>query len=146
MNQKAEKFTEMLKQLPDNDVFEMREAENEENHLVLFRSSLEVRKDWYLPMVVFIDDTIYTIVRVWVMTDAVNDENREQVRDCLTEMNRRYKVFKYYDTAEGDIVLDACIPANEENFDPETIAVIIDVMWDHLKEQYETLEKASKGE
>ena len=146
MNQKAEKFTEMLKQLPDDNVFEMREAENDEDHLVLFRSSLEVKKDWYLPMVVFIDDTIYTIVRVWVMTDAVNDDNRERIRDCLTEMNRRYKVFKYYDTAEGDIVLDACIPESAENFDPEAIAVIIDVMWDHLKEQYGEVEKAAKGE
>ncbi len=145
MNQKAEKFAEMLKQLPDDNVFEMRETENEEDHLVLFRSSLEVRKDWYLPLVVFIDDTIYTIIRVWVMTDAVNDENRQRVRDCLTEMNRRYKVFKYYDTEQGDIVLDACLPESVENFDPEGVAVVIDVLWDHLKEQYETLEKTVKG-
>ena len=145
MNQKAEKFAEMLKQLPDDNVFEMRETENEEDHLVLFRSSLEVRKDWYLPLVVFIDDTIYTIIRVWVMTDAVNDENRPRVRDCLTEMNRRYKVFKYYDTEQGDIVLDACLPESVDNFDPEGVAVVIDVLWDHLKEQYETLEKTVKG-
>ena len=146
MNPKAEKFAEMLKQLPDDNVFEMREAENDADHLVLFRSSLEVREEWYLPMVVFIDDTIYTIVRVWVATDAVNDDNRQRVRDCLTEMNRRYKVFKYYDTAEGDIVLDACLPENVQNFDPETVAMIIDVMWDHLKEQYGEVEKAVKGE
>ncbi len=145
MNQKAEKFSEMLKQLPDDNVFEMRETENEEDHLVLFRSSLEVRKDWYLPLVVFIDDTIYTIVRVWVMTDAVNDGNRQRVRDCLMEMNRRYKVFKYYDTEQGDIVLDACLPESVENFDPEAVAIIIDVLWDHLKEQYETIEKTVKG-
>ena len=145
MNQKAEKFAEMLKQLPDDNVFEMRATENEEDHLVLFRSSLEVRKDWHLPLVDFIDDTIYTIIRVWVMTDAVNDENRQRVRDCLTEMNRRYKVFKYYDTEQGDIVLDACLPESVENFDPEGVAVVIDVLWDHLKEQYETLEKTVKG-
>ena len=146
MNQKAEKFSEMLKHLPDDNVFEMREVEDDKDHLVLFRSSLEVKKEWYLPMVVFVDDTIYTIVRVWVMTDVVNDENRDRVRACLMEMNRRYKVFKYYDTEQGDIVLDACLPDSAENFDPEGVAVIIDVLWDHLKEQYETVEKAAKGE
>ena len=146
MNQKAEKFAEMLKQLPDDNVFEMREVEDDKDHLVLFRSSLEVKKEWYLPMVVFVDDTIYTIVRVWVMTDVVNDENRDRVRACLMEMNRRYKVFKYYDTEQGDIVLDACLPDSAENFDPEGVAVIIDVLWDHLKEQYGEVEKAAKGE
>ncbi|MCR5030982.1 MAG: histidine kinase, partial [Selenomonadaceae bacterium] len=104
MNQKAEKFSQMLAQLPDDNVFETREAEGDEDHLVLFRSSLEVKKDWFLPMVVFLDDTIYTIVRVWAMNDAVNDDNREKVREYLTEMNRRYKVFKYYDTEQGDVV------------------------------------------
>jgi len=32
-----------------------------------------------------------------------------------------------------------------DNFDPEGVAVVIDVLWDHLKEQYETLEKTVKG-
>ena len=145
MNQKAEKFVEMLKQLPDDNVFEVREAENDDDHLVLFRSSLEARKDLFLPMVVFIDDTIYTIIRVWAATDAVNDGNRARVRDFLTEMNRRYKVFKYYDTEQGDVVLDACLPENAEHFDPEAVAVIIDVIWDHLKEQYDELEKVVRG-
>ncbi len=146
MNQKAEKFVEMLHKLPDDNVFEVREAEDSDEHLVLFRSSLEAKKDWFLPMVVFLDDTIYTIVRVWTMTDAVNDGNRARVRDYLTEMNRRFKVFKYYDTDQGDIVLDACLPSSAESFDPEDVAVIIDVIWDHLKATYGDLEKAVQGE
>ncbi len=145
MNQKAEKFSKMLEQLPDDNVFEVKEAEGDADHLVLFRSSLEVKKDWYLPMMVFLDDTIYSIVRVWAMNDAVNDENRAQVRDYLMEMNRRYKVFKYYDTEQGDIVIDACLPDNAEHFDPESVAVIIDVIWDHLKETYPELEAKIKG-
>ena len=142
MNQKAEKFMEMLQKLPDDNVFEMREVKDNNEHLVLFRSSLEAKKDWFLPMVVFLDDTIYTIVRVWTMTDAVNDGNRVRVREYLMEMNRRYKVFKYYDTDQGDIVLDACIPSSADAFEPEDVAIIIDVVWDHLKATYGDLEKA----
>ena len=49
MNQKAEKFMEMLQKLPDDNVFEMREVKDNNEHLVLFRSSLEAKKDWFLP-------------------------------------------------------------------------------------------------
>ena len=121
MNQKAEKFSQMLAQLPDDNVFEVKEAEDDEDHLVLFRSSLEVKKDWFLPMVVFLDDSIYSIIRVWAMTDAVNDDNRAQVRDYLTEMNRRYKVFKYYDTEQGDIVCGRLLAAGKKPC-PEMVA------------------------
>ena len=143
MNQKAEKFAEMLKQLPDDNVFEAREME-ENDHLVLFQSSLEVKKDLYVPMGVFIDDSMFSVVRVAVMLDAVNDGNRARVRDFLADMNRLYK-FKHYENDEGDILVDASIPADAEHFDPEAVAIVIDMIWDHLKEQYEALEKVVQG-
>ncbi len=143
MNQKAEKFAEMLKQIPDDNVFEAREME-ENDHLVLFQSSLEAKKDLYVPMGVFIDDSMFTVVRVAVMLDAVNDENRARVRDFLADMNRLYK-FKHYENEEGDILFDASIPADAEHFDPEAVAIVIDMLWDHLKEQYAELEKVVQG-
>ena len=143
MNQKAEKFAEMLKQIPDDNVFEAREME-ENDHLVLFQSSLEAKKDLYVPRGVFIDDSMFTVVRVAVMLDAVNDENRARVRDFLADMNRLYK-FKHYENEEGDILFDASIPADAEHFDPEAVAIVIDMLWDHLKEQYAELEKVVQG-
>ena len=145
MNEKAEKFARMLAKTPDEEIFEVREVEDSAERLVLFRSSLEVKQELNLPMLVFLDDTIYTIIRVWTMTDVVTDENRPQVRDYMTRMNREYKVFKYYDTEEGDIVLDACIPSDAEHFEPEGVAVVIDVIWDHLKATYGELEAAVRG-
>ena len=145
MNQKAEKFSEMLKQLPEDNVFEMREIGDSEDHLVLFQSSLEAKKDFFVPMGVFIDDTIYTVVRVAAMLDVVNDENRARVRDFLAELNRLYK-FKHYTNDEGDILIDAAIPSDAEHFDPEIVAIVIDMVWDHLKQQYEDMEKTVKGE
>ena len=144
MNQKAEKFSEMLKQLPDDNVFEAREME-ENDHLVLFQSSLEAKKDLYVPMGVFIDDSMFSVVRVAVMLDAVNDGNRARVRDFLADMNRQYK-FKHYENEEGDIPFDASIPADAEHFDPEAVAIVIDMLWDHLKKNYGEVEKTVKGE
>ena len=144
MNEKAEKFAKMIEQLPDDNVFEMREVEDGGDHVTLFQSSLEVKKDFYVPLGVFIDDSIYTVIRVAVMLDAVNDENRARVRDLLADMNRQYK-FKHYENDDGDILVDASIPSDAEHFDPETVAMVIDMLWDHLKKQYESIEKVVNG-
>ncbi len=144
MNEKAEKFAKMIGELPDDNVFEMREVEDGGDHVTLFQSSLEVKKDFYVPLGVFIDDSIYTVIRVAVMLDAVNDENRARVRDLLADMNRQYK-FKHYENDDGDILVDASIPSDAEHFDPETVAIVIDMLWDHLKKQYESIEKVVNG-
>ena len=145
MNQKAEKFAKMIKELPDDNVFQAREVEDGGDHVTLFQSSLEVKKDFYVPLGVFIDDSIYTVIRVAVMLDAVNEENRARVRDLLADMNRQYK-FKHYENDDGDILVDASIPSDAEHFDPETVAIVIDMLWDHLKKNYGEVEKAVKGE
>ena len=144
MNEKAEKFAKMIGELPDDNVFEMREVEDGGDQGTLFQSSLEVKKDFYVPLGVFIDDSIYTVIRVAVMLDAVNDENRARVRDLLADMNRQYK-FKHYENDDGDILVDASIPSDAEHFDPETVAMVIDMLWDHLKKQYESIEKVVNG-
>lgn len=144
MNEKAEKFAKMIGELPDDNVFEMREVEDGGDQVTLFQSSLEVKKDFYVPLGVFIDDSIYTVIRVAVMLDAVNDENRARVRDLLADMNRQYK-FKHYENDDGDILVDASIPSDAEHFDPETVAMVIDMLWDHLKKQYESIEKVVNG-
>lgn len=144
MNEKAEKFAKMIGELPDDNVFEMREVEDGGDHVTLFQSSLEVKKDFYVPLGVFIDDSIYTVIRVAVRLDAVNDENRARVRDLLADMNRQYK-FKHYENDDGDILVDASIPSDAEHFDPETVAMVIDMLWDHLKKQYESIEKVVNG-
>ena len=40
MNEKAEKFAKMIGELPDDNVFEMREVEDGGDHVTLFQSSL----------------------------------------------------------------------------------------------------------
>ena len=144
MNEKAEKFAKMIEQLPDDNVFQAREVEDGGDQVTLFQSSLEVQKDFYVPLGVFIDDSIYTVIRVAVMLDAVNDENRARVRDFLADMNRQYK-FKHYENDDGDILVDASIPSDVEHFDPDTVAIVIDMLWDHLKKQYESIEKVVNG-
>ena len=50
-----------------------------------------------------------------------------------------------YENDDGDILVDASIPSDAEHFDPETVAMVIDMLWDHLKKQYESIEKVVNG-
>lgn len=133
MNAKAEKFNEIVKKMPEN-IFNIEELENEE-HTVLYRSNMEIQGQT-LPLVVILDDSIYGLVRVWVAAKIVNEENRPRITAHLNELNRQYKVFKYYENEEGDIVLDTCLPSAAPFFDPEIVPAIIDVILRHLTDSY----------
>lgn len=136
MNEKAEKFNEVIKNMQE-DVFEVEEMEDE-TKTVVYRSRMEVQGQ-LLPTVVVLDDSIYSIIRVFIGSRLVNDENRSRIHAYLNELNSKYKVFKYYEAPDGDIVLDACIPAATPFFDGEIIPAIIDVILKHLTETYSKL-------
>lgn len=138
MNKKAEKFDEMLKSA-EIKAFQVEEMEDE-FHTVLYRSNMQISGQ-NLPMVLIMDDSIYTMCRVWAAVKVVTDKNRQAVQERINEMNQQYKVFKYYITSEGDIVLDCCMPATEEFFDPNLIRTILDVVLRHLEEKYADLMK-----
>ncbi len=145
MNRKAQLFQDLVDKMPQDDVF-LVEAMEDDFHTALFRSQLEIRDGLFRPMVVIIDDSIYTMVRVWAAGKAMNDANRAVLKEYLNQMNRHYKVFKYYDNEDGDIVVDACLAADEQHFDPEMVATVIDVIMQHLQETSGDLEAAIRGE
>lgn len=108
-------------------------------HTVIFRSGLEV-KGQRLPLLVFIDDSVYVIIRVFLASHVVHDMNRKAVYDFLNEANRQYKIFKFYTTEEGDIVLDTCIPSADDSFSPDMIdAIIRQVTYPYLNDNLMTI-------
>ena len=114
-------------------------------HTVLFRSQLEIRDSLLLPMVLILDDSLYAVLRVWAAAGARTAANRESLAAYMDIMNRRYKVFKYYGNEEGDIILDVCLMADEEHFDPVMATTAIDLVLQHLQETRDDLETAIQG-
>lgn len=143
MNTKATKFQSFLKE-QQIKVFEMEELTDDFNS-VIFRSRMEVEGQ-LLPTVIIIDDSIYPLVRVQVVDKAIKGKAREVMLDYINELNAKYKVFKYYVTTEGALILDSCIPAHPDNFDGEMIRVVLDVILKHLIEEYPILMKKIWGE
>ena len=138
MNTKAQKYSDFLK-ANDIKAFEVQEVENE-MHSVLYRSFMEVSGQ-NLPTMLVLDDSIYVMLQVRVAAGVVKEANRAAVVEHLNQLNEKYKVFKYYVNEAGDIVIESCIPSTDDNFVPEMVNAVIDVILKHLVEEYPQMMK-----
>ena len=138
MNLKATKFTNFINERNIN-VFQMQEIDGD-MHPVVYRSAMEVGGQ-NLPTMLVIDESIYVMLQVRVGAGLVKDSNRAAVMAHMNTLNENYKVFKYYANENGDIVIESCIPTTDEEFMPELVHAVIDVVLKHLNEEYPKLMK-----
>ena len=138
MNLKATKFTNFINERNIN-VFQMQEIDGD-MHPVVYRSAMEVGGQ-NLPTMLVIDDIIYVMLQVRVGAGLVKESNKAAVMEHMNSLNENYKVFKYYANENGDIVIESCIPTTDEEFMPELVHAVIDVVLKHLNEEYPKLMK-----
>ncbi len=138
MNLKAKKFQ---KYLDDNDMkFFLQNETHDESDTIVFQSNIQVEGQ-ILPVGIITDSTIYTIIRVQIGTGLVKEERQSEFNEYLNSLNRSYKVFKYVTAEDGSVFLDACLPGSNESFDPEIVRVVLDVIVDHLNQEYKNIMK-----
>ena len=138
MNLKATKFTNFINERNIN-VVQMQEIDGD-MHPVVYRSAMEVGGQ-NLPTMLVIDDSIYVMLQVRVGAGLVKESNKAAVMEHMNSLNENYKVFKYYANENGDIVIESCIPTTDEEFMPELVHAVIDVVLKHLNEEYPKLMK-----
>ena len=138
MNLKAQKFTNFINER-DINVFQMQELDGD-MHPVVYRSAMEVGGQ-NLPTMLVIDESIYVMLQVRVGAGLVKESNKAAVMEHMNSLNENYKVFKYYANENGDIVIESCIPTTDEEFMPELVHAVIDVVLKHLNEEYPKLMK-----
>ena len=139
INMKSKKFQSYL---DNNDLkFFQQNVTHDEADTVVFQSNIQVEGQT-LPVGIITDDTIYTIIRVQIGTGLVKEENKAKLNEYLNSLNRSYKVFKYVVAEDGSVFLDACLPRTNEGFDPEVVRVILDVIVDHLTQEYKHIMKS----
>ena len=132
---KAEKFQAFLKE-KDLNFFESQTL-SDEFHTTIFRSRIEA-KGQIMPMAIFIDDSIFTIIRTQVAT-GINEKNIDSIKSHLNMLNAEYKIFKYYLREDGNIYLDVCIPFVDETFDSRMIQTLLPILVQQLETVYEDL-------
>ena len=138
MNLKATKFTNFINERNIN-VFQMQEIDGD-MHPVVYRSAMEVGGQ-NLPTMLVMDDSISVMLHVRVGAGLVKESNKAAVMEHMNSLNENYKVFKYYANENGDIVIESCIPTTDEEFMPELVHAVIDVVLKHLNEEYPKLMK-----
>ena len=138
MNTKAEKFNKFLEE-KNITCFQTHEVEGD-MHPVVYRSFMEVNGQ-NLPTMLVIDDSIYVMLQVRVGAGLVKEANKAAVLEHLNALNENYKVFKYYVADNGDVVIESCIPTTDDDFVPEMVHAVIDVVLKHLNDEYPKLMK-----
>lgn len=143
MNKKAEIFK---KYLDENgiDCFQVDEIAGDELNTVVFRSNIAVEGQ-QLPTLILADSSIYTVIRVQMAVAALKESNQVELIKTINELNRTYKVFKYYFDANGDLLLDSVIPAPADQLDGDMVYTILDVVVQHITGEYKNLMKKIWG-
>lgn len=132
-NQKAQLFQEFLTANNIN-CFEAQVMDDELN-TVVFRTNLAVGGQ-NLPVLVATDDSLYTPLQVRVAAVAIQGNNQTELLVYINELNRLYKSFKYIITQDNALVLTVCLTSAVEQFVPQLVGTILDVMLSHLNEEY----------
>lgn len=139
MNKKAELFQLYLEKNSIN-CFQVQEIAADPLNTVVFHSSIAVEGQ-ELPTAIILDDSIYTMIRVRVASKAMQTENEVALIKFINKVNAHYKIFKYYFTDDGSLVLDAYLMELPERLDGNMIYTTLDVIVKHLLAEYKNIMK-----
>lgn len=137
MNKKAAAFKEYLdeKQIT---CFAIEEVADDKLNTAVFRSQIDVEGQ-QLPTIIILDSSIYGIIRVKIAISALNENNEAVLMKRLNELNRQYKIFKYYFADDGSLFLDSYVLNNSGQVDGDMIYTVLDVIIKHLNAEYKNL-------
>jgi hypothetical protein len=131
MNLKAKKLQDFFAEAKVG--FFTMETAGDQLNTVVFRTHIAVQKQ-QLPVAVFTDDSIYSLIRILILPATANAANREKVLEYLNWLNAKYKIFKYCANDGDDVLLDISLPCLPEFFDPRIVMAAIELAVGHLNE------------
>lgn len=132
----ADKVEKMQQFLADNKIecFDVQKLEDE-RHTTIFRSRMEV-KGQLLPMAVLMDDSVYVILQVQIAPQVVDEAKLAELAGAINNMNNNVRTFKFTVSDRGDFMLNACITAENNTFNPVLLNAIMGEALKFLEAQY----------
>lgn len=82
------------------------------------------------------DDSLHTPLQVRFVPAAIREESSQSVLTYVNELNRTYKSFKYFISEDNALILDVCLTAVPEQFEPQLVSLTLDIILRHLTEEY----------
>ena len=132
----ADKVEKMQQFLADNKIecFDVQKLEDE-RHTTIFRSRMEV-KGQLSPMAVLMDDSVYVILQVQIAPQVVDEAKLAELAGAINNMNNNVRPFKFTVSDRGDFMLNACITAENNTFNPVLLNAIMGEALKFLEAQY----------
>ena len=139
MENKIEKMTQFL---ADNKIecFDIQKMEDE-HHTTIFRSRMEV-KGQLLPMALLMDDSVYMLLQVQIAPQVIDEEKMKTLAAAINNMNNNVRPFKFTVSEKGDLMLNACITAENNTFNPALTNAIMAEAVKFLEAQYGNIMEA----
>lgn len=132
----ASKIEKMQQFLTDNKIecFDVQNLEDE-RHTTIFRTRMEV-KGQLLPMAVLMDDSVYIILQVQIAPQVVVGDKLAELATVINNMNNNVRPFKFTVSDRGDFMLNACVTAENNTFNPALLNAIMGETLKFLDAQY----------
>ena len=129
------KAESLYKYLAEQNIgnFNVQELDNEQQS-VIFQSTFPLDKN-LMPVGIIVDTTIFTIIRIKLVENLLDDRNILEAYRCITKANCRNKIAKYYITPDMTIYADACIPQEENAFSPKLVINILRIMLQNIRQE-----------
>lgn len=141
MATKARAFQDFL-DAKEIKAFVSETIENDPEQTTVFRSRVEVDGQ-ELPLLVLLDRSIFSMIRVQISPKCKTEENELAVLTLANDLNLKYKPFKLYFDGEGSLILDICMITPDEKAEEigDMVYGMFNVMITFLNENYRTMMK-----
>lgn len=139
MENKIEKMTKFLEE-NKIECFDIQKLEDE-HHTTIFRSRMEV-KGQLLPMALLMDDSIYVMLQVQIAPQVIDEEKLKAMATGINNMNNNVRPFKFTVSERGDLMLNACITAENNTFNPALVNAIMGEAVKFMEAQYGNIMEA----
>ncbi len=130
------KIEKMQEFLTENKIecFEVQTLEDE-RHTSIFRSRMEV-KGQILPMAILMDDSVYVLIQVQIAPQVITGEKLAAMAEIINNMNNNVRLFKFTVSEKGDFMLNACMTAETDTFNPALLNALLTETLHFLEAQY----------
>ena len=135
-NQKADIFEKYMKDHNLN-FFRRRDA-HDSFDTVVFMTAIPAGSKHKLVVAVITDNSMYTLIRTHLGT-VPRGPARKTFMDYINNLNTEHAIVKYSVGDDENVFLDTTVTSRVENFDPEIIRTLLDLIVYHLHETYDDL-------
>ena len=139
MENKIEKMTKFLEE-NKIECFDIQKIEDE-HHTTIFRSRMEV-KGQLLPMALLMDDSVYMMLQVQIAPQVIDEAKLKALAGAINNMNNNVRLFKFTVSERGDLMLNACIIAENNTFNPALVNAIMGEAVKFMEAQYGNIMEA----